>query len=164
MSSKPYNGFSGVERGRAAAWSRKQVQLDLRDAHPSACDVCGRLDGKLAFHSEDYSFPYGSHVGEYGLCYCCHMMIHTRYRAQQIFKTYRDHVRAGLMVSHPIVTWNDFSRRILRDQMKDVRFGPNPGFVKRERTLLDALSFDRETMPDNPPRGSRRSRQIGLFE
>lgn len=39
-------------------------------------------------HSEDYSEPYGPHIGQWGLCYWCHMLLHCRYRAPAVFHNY----------------------------------------------------------------------------
>lgn len=47
------------------------------------------------WHSEDYSSPYGPHIGQFGLCYVCHMMIHCRFSAPEAWHRYCDLVAEG---------------------------------------------------------------------
>ena len=73
MSRIPYNGFTPEERGKAAAWLYANVAIVDR-----CCDGCG--NPKARRHSEDYSYPYGPHVGAYSLCQRCHHAVHIRHR------------------------------------------------------------------------------------
>lgn len=89
-----YNGFSGAQRLRALAWAKKGYAAGTR-SRAMACDACGQAEGVLDRHSEDYSEPFGPHIGAYGLCYCCHMMIHCRFRAPDPWRAYREAVAGG---------------------------------------------------------------------
>lgn len=162
MGNNPYNGFGAILRRKGGRWLHAEMAAGRADPRPVACDVCGRRDGTLAWHSENYSEPFGDHIGEYGLCFCCHMLIHCRYKSQAIFKRYHLNIQHGLMTTYPIDSWYEFSDEVLKAGLKQVAFAIRPG-VPPERTLLDALSLIPGTPPDDPPRGSRRCRQIGLF-
>ena len=83
-----YNGYEPKERYAALAWLKKEWAAGTREKTPSSCDICTQQDGYLAYHSEDYSFPYGDHIGRFGLCYICHMMLHCRYKSPIIMKMY----------------------------------------------------------------------------
>lgn len=78
VAKNPYNGFSPQQRTRAGQWYRKTKAAGLLIESPTCC-TCGspqRVNG----HSEDYSAPYGAHIGAFDLCWLCHMMIHCRPR------------------------------------------------------------------------------------
>lgn len=70
--SKPFNGFSGVERVRGwqlSVWLERAGSL----TRPTQCDICGSED-RVAFHSETYF-----HVGRApALCSRCHRALHRR--------------------------------------------------------------------------------------
>lgn len=59
------------------------------------CDACGQDAGVIQPHSENYSAPYGDHIGEHGLCFTCHMMIHCRFRSPAAWQAYRAAIREG---------------------------------------------------------------------
>lgn len=64
-----------------------------RRVRPVLCDGCGQDAGLIQPHSEDYSKPWGDHIGKYGLCYTCHMMVHCRFKNPEVWDNYRDAVR-----------------------------------------------------------------------
>ena len=72
MSRISYNGFTPDERGKAAGWMYANIALVDR-----RCDGCGNPDARR--HSEDYSKPYGPHIGAYSLCLRCHGAVHKRH-------------------------------------------------------------------------------------
>jgi len=92
-----YNGFPGAQRIRALKWLNAEYAARRR-RRPTKCDACGQTAGIIQAHSEDYSEPFGPHIGEHGLCYVCHMMIHCRFRAPGIWERYRQRVRSGWRV------------------------------------------------------------------
>jgi hypothetical protein len=47
-------GYRWLEREYAAG----------RRARPIMCDACGQADGPIDAHSEDYSAPFGDHIGD----------------------------------------------------------------------------------------------------
>jgi len=89
-----YNGFSGAQRLRALEWVRPQYAAGTRE-RAKVCDACGQTEGVLDRHSEDYSEPFGDHIGAYGLCYTCHMLVHCRFRSPQAWHAYKTAVNGG---------------------------------------------------------------------
>lgn len=83
-----YNGYEPKERYAALAWLKKEWAKGTRKQTPKCCDICGQTEGYLAYHSEDYSYPYGDHIGYFGLCYICHMMLHCRFRNPALMEQY----------------------------------------------------------------------------
>jgi hypothetical protein len=113
---KSYNGFTPKQRMDAFNWLKKEMQLGSRSKKPEKCDACGQMAGSLMWHSEDYSAPYGAHIGEYGLCYICHMMIHCRFRNKSRWKEYMGNVRRGFKYYHyNFNDWNSFKKEFLGD-------------------------------------------------
>tara|TARA_Y100000385_G_scaffold241948_1_gene258661 strand:- start:4970 stop:5389 length:420 start_codon:yes stop_codon:yes gene_type:complete len=118
-----YNGFSPSHRYKALAWFKKEIKEGRKPAKPDICDACGQKDGVLAWHSEDYSEPFGSHIGEHGLCYLCHMMIHCRFKNKATWSKYVDIIESG-MVAEPF-HFNDFktfANDFLNKKMVSVEF------------------------------------------
>lgn len=111
MASNPYNGFSPQSRSAGGRWYRSmraQGRLLLDDR----CYTCGspqRVNG----HSEDYSAPYGAHIGAFDLCWLCHMMIHCRHRNGKRFDDYVRLVDAGLRFDCDGMQFDDFTRDFL---------------------------------------------------
>jgi hypothetical protein len=132
---RDYNGFTGAQRLRALAWVRPQYADGTRE-RAKVCDACGQTEGVLDRHSEDYSEPFGDHIGAFGLCYTCHMMVHCRFNAPAAWKLYRTAVREG--ATFPAVRTRDFGvikAAYLR--------GPFPDPVWRdppERAVLDEIN------------------------
>ena len=83
-----YNGYTAKERYAALAWLKKEWAKGTREQTPKCCDICGQTKGQLSYHSEDYSYPYGDHIGFFGLCYICHMMLHCRFRNPKLMSAY----------------------------------------------------------------------------
>ena len=129
-----YNGFDHNQRMRALYWLRKEYAAGRRHP-PTLCDACGQTEGVLEAHSEDYSAPYGDHIGRFGLCYRCHMAIHCRYRHPGAWKAYKQNVREG-RIFHPI--GRNFTRFIheFTRQGRGVPFKQGP---PRAHTVLDDL-------------------------
>ena len=89
-----YNGFSPAQRMKALGWLKKEYAAGRREP-PIACDACGQTKGIIEAHSEDYSEPFGDHIGAYGFCFTCHMMLHCRFRAPDAWSAYCAAVNAG---------------------------------------------------------------------
>jgi hypothetical protein len=86
---KSYNGFSGVQRQKAQAWLRAEWTSG-RLARPSVCCACGRHEGIIHAHAEDYSEPFAAgKTDEFHLCVPCHMMVHRRFRDRAAWARYR---------------------------------------------------------------------------
>lgn len=91
MASRPYNGFTPEERTKGGNWYRKNRKAGVIPA-PAVCCCCGQTVG-VNGHSEDYSEPFGDHIGCFHLCYRCHMAIHCRFKNYEAFKTYRELIK-----------------------------------------------------------------------
>jgi len=74
---------------RALRWVTAQYAAGTRP-RATVCDTCGQREGVLDRHSEDYSEPFGDHIGAYSFCFSCHMMIHCRFRNLAAWSAYRD--------------------------------------------------------------------------
>ncbi len=89
-----YNGFSPRQRYRALDWLKGEYKAGRRH-RPTRCDACGQTEGVIEPHSENYSEPFGDHIGAFGLCYRCHLMIHCRFRSKEAWDAYRQAIREG---------------------------------------------------------------------
>lgn len=95
---KPYNGFSPRARRAALTWLKREYAAGRRTP-PTVCDACGQHEGVIDAHSEDYSTPFGDHIGRYALCYRCHMAVHCRFgRGWRQWDVYRRLIAAGAVL------------------------------------------------------------------
>lgn len=93
---KSYNGFSPQQRYKALDYHKEQIRLGNKPERPEKCDSCGQTHGILVWHSEDYSEPFGPHIGQHGLCYVCHMWIHCRFRNRGGWELHKKRISEGL--------------------------------------------------------------------
>lgn len=118
-----YNGFSPSHRYKALAWFKKEIKEGRKPAKPDICDACGQKDGVLVWHSEDYSEPFGSHIGEHGLCYPCHMMVHCRFKNVELWGLYVQTLMSNKMPEPFFFNdWKSFKQQYLIDKMESVKF------------------------------------------
>jgi hypothetical protein len=104
----PYNGFTARQRSDAFHWLMAEIKEGRRhDAQQ--CMVCGSQKNPC-LHSEDYSFPFGPHIGEYELCWTCHMMIHCRFRNPERWREYMQGIANGFM---PAPIRKDFKKEFV---------------------------------------------------
>jgi hypothetical protein len=89
-----YKGFTGQQRNRALRWLNREYAAGRR-MRPTSCDGCGQTAGIIEAHSEDYSEPFGDHIGGWGLCYRCHMALHCRFKAPEAWERYKAAIVAG---------------------------------------------------------------------
>lgn len=124
---KSYNGFTATQRYKALSYHKAQIKSGAKPASPKQCDSCGQTQGLLVWHSEDYSEPFGPHIGEHGLCYVCHMWIHCRFHNR---KGWDEHVRKILYGDGPqpmsTPNWALFKRNHLLN-WKDAVYLPTAG-------------------------------------
>lgn len=104
---KGYNGFSPQQRTRALRWLRQEEAAGRR-RRPTRCEACGQTRGVVDSHSEDYSDPFGPHIGRFALCFRCHMIVHCRFSSPASFEVYEEALREG--VRFPAMTRRDFQR------------------------------------------------------
>lgn len=102
-----YNGFSPNERTKALRWLRAEYAAGRRTP-PIVCEVCTQAEGIIEAHSEDYSEPFGPHIGAHGLCYRCHMMLHCRFKNREAWEVYKAHIREGRVFA-PLRTRNFYA-------------------------------------------------------
>jgi hypothetical protein len=86
-----YNGFSPQERDHAYRWLMQQIGDGARKLS-TVCEACGSPNALP--HSEDYSEPFGTHIGAYILCNRCHKTyLHSiRYRRPESWQRYLDNL------------------------------------------------------------------------
>lgn len=132
-----YNGFTPEQRYKALAWIKREW-AEGRRARPTMCEVCGQADGVVEAHSEDYSAPYGDHIGRHSLCYRCHMMVHCRFKNAAAWHAYQQQMREGLrFAAMPTRNFQQFARQHLQEMGLRV---PHTTHALRERTMLDSLT------------------------
>ena len=92
----PYNGFTGAQRVEAD-WKIKVAEdLGLIPKRKnSCCSICGKSDGRIDYHNEDYSRP----LQTVAICQKHHMALHNRFRSagyasswQKLVEMYGDKV------------------------------------------------------------------------
>jgi hypothetical protein len=161
----PYNGFTPEQRDAAYYWAKAEERAGRR-RRPTSCDACGQTEGLLQRHSEDYSAPYGPHIGAIGFCYRCHMMTHCRFKRPALWAEYCDAIAAG-WVFEPVHTMS-LGRALVLDYRTATRRDPPRELV------LDTIASGGATSPSTPRRfdvpvvlndASRRPMRItqGLF-
>jgi hypothetical protein len=85
---------------KAFNWLKGQWEHGTRQMKPNSCDICTQQNGILDYHSENYSSPFGDHIGAFGLCYICHMMLHCRFKNPKTFQIYLDSLKQKKCMSH----------------------------------------------------------------
>lgn len=105
-----YNGFSPGQRQKAFDWYKAQLAGGGR-VKPSECEACGSTTD-VNGHSEDYSEPFGDHIGQIALCFCCHMMVHNRFNNPSSWREYIMFVENGWMFPD-IKSWGAFRGHFL---------------------------------------------------
>ena len=71
-----YNGFPG--QARVIADRKIKVAVSLKLIPPAeTCSVCGTSEGRIDYHSEDYSRP----LQVAPICMMCHLALHNRNRS-----------------------------------------------------------------------------------
>lgn len=81
-----YDVFFSPEKRRASIPVQKKAIKEgkLKPLDEMACRMCGQTEGLKAYHCENYNDPVGDATP---LCWRCHMMWHSRFRAPQaVFK------------------------------------------------------------------------------
>jgi hypothetical protein len=131
-----YNGFSPEQRTKALRWLR-QEQAAGRRLRAAVCEVCGQDKGKVMEHSEDYSSPFGDHIGAHSLCFRCHMWVHCRFRNALGFHEYVDALHGGA-IFEPASEWWLFKNDMLSQPAKLWRRIEGP--PRKDLGLLDRLA------------------------
>ena len=96
---RSYNGFTAHARLKAYRWLMAEYVAGRRE-RPVICDACGQDQGLIEPHSENYSAPFGDHIGQYGFCATCHLQVHSRFRNPHAWRAYREAVRHRVATGH----------------------------------------------------------------
>lgn len=129
---KSYNGFSPSQRMNAYRWLKSSGR-----PMSGVCEACGNPNG--APHSEDYSEPYGDHIGAYMLCLPCHMFVHCRFRIPEAWAIYRKSIRGGKKWSPAPPHWFAFRSMVWGGaDIPFVKHGP-----ASPKTVLDDIEEQR---------------------
>lgn len=110
---KSYNGFTAGRRQQAYNWLKLRISEGARASASAPCDACGQTEGRFDLHSENYAAPYGPHIGEFTLCYPCHMMVHCRHRDAARFNAYAYMAQQGHCLANPPQSWPVFRGKML---------------------------------------------------
>ncbi len=128
-----YNGFTPSQRSKAGRWLRKHWEEGTLE-RPMQCEACEQR-GVVDAHAEDYSEPYGPHVGEFPLCYACHMMLHCRFRSPDHWESYMHQVDAGRQPARfETRHWHRFQRLYLHSppelqRREELPLNHRPGYL-----------------------------------
>ena len=142
-----YNGFSPEQRYKALKYHKDQIAKGNKPKVPDICDGCGTQHGFLAWHSEDYSMPFGPHIGEYGLCYRCHMMIHCRYKSRRAYYDYMKMIKNGMRFKpYTHSSWDKFKRENLGPNL----LGETEEFLNFDVTKSLILILNDKDVADMP--------------
>lgn len=129
--------ISITDSPRKNDWARYVGLTPSRRGTPISCDACGQTEGYISGHSEDYSFPYGDHIGRFGVCYRCHMMIHCRFKNPEAWETYKAHLREGRVFAPIGRNFWLFRKQTLDAKGIGVLFKQGPA---KASTFLDAMT------------------------
>lgn len=104
---KSYNGFSATQRSRCGNWQSREYKAG-RIQRPTVCCACGATENLIA-HCEDYSEPFTFEKScKYPLCYRCHMAVHCRLNAPEMWQRYRAAIEGG--TRYPAIIGNNWPR------------------------------------------------------
>jgi hypothetical protein len=125
-------------------WLKAMIASGRR-ARPSRCDVCTSIEC-VQHHSENYGAPYGDHIGQFQVCYVCHMIIHCRYSNPSAFVRHRQAVADGWKPKSLGFNFRAFSERFLN----------NPGLAHYDRrvdtgSIIDILDLVNTYRKWQPP-------------
>jgi hypothetical protein len=129
-----YNGYDHNQRMAAYRWLMKAYEAGTR-TKPIHCDACLQSNGVVEPHSEDYSAPYGDNIGEYGLCYRCHMMVHCRYKNNEVWNKYLKLLREGYNFEGMSKNYHGFIAWLKSPQL----WKPKLVNIPRAETALDVI-------------------------
>ncbi len=141
-----YNGFPPQQRSRALSWLRAQQAAGRFPIKPERCMATGATEGIIDFHSEDYSEPFGPHIGAYQFSYFTHMLLHCRFRSPEAWARYLDLLRRGAW--WPPAKTRDFG------MVREFLAGGHPPREFRDRRpvlIFDSMKLHATTGETTPP-------------
>jgi hypothetical protein len=126
-----YNGFSPGEREASGRHLHRMVESGQWPAEVEKCVACGRTDGLLQRHREDYSQPFSDRDDTIHLCRRCHGWVHARLKKPAKWDRYRGEVRSGWRYSagkKSVRTFGGVPSRFILDEIHEGKLCP-PGRV-----------------------------------
>ena len=88
-----YNGFSPSQRNKAQKWLNEQWKSGTL-LRPSKCCACGKAEGIIDAHAEDYSEPFAAgKTDQYHLCRKCHLHVHRRFANPNAWIKYKESIK-----------------------------------------------------------------------
>jgi hypothetical protein len=141
-----YNGFPGSLRSASYGWMVAEIRAG-RVKPPSCCQACAETRGRIDYHTEDYSKPFGPHIYEFELCFRCHMMLHLRFRQPAQWERYIKALAIGA-VYEPLMHGGEIGK------LNNSRWIDNPvDWTQPRTTSLDffrSLTMERIGPRDQP--------------
>jgi hypothetical protein len=123
-----YNGFSPAERDRSGRHSLKMSANGTWPRHPERCVACGRTDGLIQRHVEDYGAILTDRDNSIHLCRRCHAWVHARLTKPEKWNEYRKAVREGwrwTSGSKPKRLFGGVPSRFILDEIDAGKFCPD---------------------------------------
>jgi hypothetical protein len=142
-----YNGFSPKEREASGKHLHRMVAAGKWSPSPSECVACGRTDGLLQRHREDYTAPFSEKDDTIHLCRRCHGWVHARLAKPEKWNSYRKEVREGWRYSagaKPTRTFGGIPSRFILDEIHQGTLCPpgrTPGNSKGPTPIISTAYF-----------------------
>jgi len=86
---REYNGFSSNERARVGKLQLEAIRSG-KFPKPTKCELCGKAEGQLQLHNEDYSRPFDD---AHSICRSCHLALHIRFTNPERWEKRKAHIR-----------------------------------------------------------------------
>lgn len=90
---KDYNGFTPAQRNEGDRIIKKAIADGILPP-PTKCRICGQTEGIMHYHAENYE-PDKILKSCRSLCWRCHLVFHSRFRAPEQAKKYFKEVLSG---------------------------------------------------------------------
>lgn len=100
---RTWNGWTKEERMASLKKTKAAIARGEIPAVPARCCECGQEEGIKQWHNTDYSHPTKFLKG---LCWRCHMMLHSKHFAKEKVEAYFNEIKEG--VKYPPVWRHDF--------------------------------------------------------
>lgn len=101
---KAWGRWTGKQREEMDRQLNELIAQGLWAKYPDKCTWCNQTEGKLMWHSENYDHPTKYLIG---LCWRCHMILHSAHFAPLEVVKYKAEIAEGKM--YPPVYRHDFA-------------------------------------------------------
>lgn len=123
-----YNGFTPKERNASIPHQAKMIREGKWPKQPSECAACGRTEGKITRHAEDYFQPFPKDDAWFPICPQCHYWIHNRQNKPSGWDAYRKEIREGWRYTggkNSKKVFRGIPARFLLDEINDGKLCPD---------------------------------------